>query len=360
MKLDLRSATLAEVCQWVAEHGQAAFRGKQIFQWVQQKGVVDFQAMINLPQDLRQHLATNAFLTTPRILREIQNNTGDTAKLLLEWSDTNTTELVIMLYTNDHSRDRQTCCISTQVGCGMKCAFCATALGGFKRNLTAGEIVAQVQVADAWCRNHGYQGVSNVVYMGMGEPLANFEAVLRSIALLNHPQGLHIGQRKITISTCGIIPQIDALALEGLEIGLAVSLHAPTDELRSFLMPINKTYPIAPLLAACKRYSAATGRRVTYEYALFHGINDSLDAAHCLGRLLKGTLSHVNFIPANQVPETNFSPAEAQQIQKFAHIVEHYGVATSVRESRGGDIAAACGQLRQLHQQETAAQKALR
>jgi len=350
--LDLRSAGQKELIDLVVAAGFAPYRGNQIFQWVQQKGAKSFDAMSNLPQDIISWLKANFVLAAPEVLQENFSAQGDTVKLLLQWEDGHTTEMVIMLYARDKAKDRQTCCISTQVGCGMGCAFCATALDGLKRNLSAGEIVAQVQLADAWCRQHQYPGISNVVYMGMGEPLANMAAVLNSIALLNNSQGMNIGQRRITVSTCGLVPQIYKLAEEELAINLAVSLHAARDEVRTRLMPVNAAYPIADLLQACKHYSKVTGRRITYEYALFDGLNDSEEEAEILARLLKGTLSHVNIIPANLVPETGFLPSGKKKVTQFAQILENHGVAVSVRESRGSDILAACGQLRQQYKKQ--------
>ncbi len=345
--LDLRSVGQKELIEQVMEAGFAPYRGNQVFQWIQQKGAVSFTAMSNLPKDIINWLEANFVLATPEILQENLSAKRDTVKLLLQWQDGNTTEMVIMLYTRNKAKDRQTCCISTQVGCGMGCVFCATALDGFKRNLTAGEIVAQVQLADAWCRRHQFTGISNVVYMGMGEPLANMPAVLKSIGLLNNSQGMNIGQRRITVSTCGLVPQIYKLAEEELAINLAVSLHAAKDEVRNILMPVNAAYPIVDLLQACRHYAKVTGRRITYEYALFEGVNDRKEDAAALGHLLKGTLSHVNLIPANLVPGSGFLPSGKEKVAEFAKVLENHGVPVSVRESRGGDILAACGQLRQ-------------
>ncbi|MDD4571443.1 MAG: 23S rRNA (adenine(2503)-C(2))-methyltransferase RlmN [Clostridia bacterium] len=350
--IELRSLDENEMCAYLKEHGFPAFRGKQLFSWVHQKGIVEFAEMSNLGKELTAFLQANATVCSPKIVKEQINHNQDSAKLLLEFADGILVEIVIMLYERKNSRDRQTVCISTQAGCGMGCAFCATGLNGLERNLTAGEIVSQVLAADAWCEKHGYTGISNVVYMGMGEPLANLAAVLKSISLLNHEKGLKIGQRRITVSTCGLVPQINEMAEKKLAIGLAVSLHATNDELRNKIMPINQKYPIQGLIGAAQNYSAKTGRRVTYEYALFEGVNDSQKEALALAKLLKGQLAHVNLIKANLVKETGFLPAKPETLQKFAEAVAASGVEVTLRESRGSDIDAACGQLRRHFSRE--------
>ena len=347
--LDLHSTSLEELASFLAKAGFPRFRAKQIYQWVQQKGVTSFAEMRNLPKDLQAYLAEHAFLTVPEILTEKHAAQEDTIKFLLRWADGNTTELVLMLYHRKESKERRTCCISTQVGCGMACGFCATALGGLIRNLSPGEIVAQVQTAQRWCVEHGLPGVTNVVYMGMGEPFANTQAVLKSIALLNDPQGIGLGQRHITISTCGLIPGIQALAATGWSVGLAVSLHSAFDQVRNTMMPVNQRYPIAELLAACQQYVEQTGRRVTFEYALFDGVNDQEVDAHALGKLLQGGLYHVNVIPGNPVAETIYRASPPEQRTLFCHIVSSYGVAVTLREAKGLDIDGACGQLRRRY-----------
>lgn len=231
----------------------------------------------------------------------------------------------------------------------MGCAFCATGLSGLHRNLTAGEIVAQVLTGKLWLNQHGLGEVTNLVYMGMGEPFANYQQVMQSLRIINHPDGLNIGQRRVTVSTCGLVPQIKRFADEDAEFGLAISLHAPDDELRSRLMPINRRYGLADLMAACDYYTAKTNRRISYEYALLQGVNDGKEQAQALAELLGGRLAHVNLIPVNFVEETGFLPSPAETLNEFAAILNSRGVETTVREKRGSDIDGACGQLRRNH-----------
>ena len=345
-KTQLWGMTEAELGAWCKENGLPAFRGKQIFSWLQQKNIDDFNAMTNLPKNLQSELDNLADIKLPKIIKEQQSSDGNTVKLLLDFGENILVEIVIMIYEREQARNRRTICISTQAGCAMGCKFCATGINGLERNLTAGEIVSQVAVGNLWCRNHGLDGISNIVYMGMGEPLANLKNVLKSIEVINHEKGLNIGQRKMTISTCGLVPKMYELADLKLQIGLAVSLHSPTDEIRSRLMPVNDKYAIADLMQACDYYTKQTGRRISFEYALLKNVNDSPNFAHLLGRLLKGRLSHVNLIPVNYVKETGFYPADSESIRQFSNIVESYNVETTIREKKGTDIDAACGQLR--------------
>lgn len=345
-KTELLGLTENELSVWCKEQGFPAFRGKQLFNWLQEKNVDDFALMTNLPKNMAAALNETAVIGLPKIVREQQSSDKQTAKLLLEFADGVLVEIVIMVYEREQSKNRRTVCISTQAGCAMGCKFCATGIGGLERNLTTAEIAAQVITANLWCKKQGLEGISNVVYMGMGEPLANLENVLHSLEIINHEKGLNIGQRKITISTCGLVSQIRKLAEHKLQIGLAVSLHAPTDEIRSRLMPVNNRYQIKELLSACDYYAEVTGRRISYEYALLKNVNDSPNFAHLLGRLLKGRLAHVNLIPVNYVEETGFFPADSENVKQFAEIVESYNVEATVREKKGTDIDAACGQLR--------------
>lgn len=345
-KEQLLGLTESQLADWCKEKGMPAFRGKQIFNWLQQKNVDDFALMTNLPKNMIEKLNDMAEIALPKIIREHLSGDGQTAKLLLEFADGVLVEIVIMVYRREQSKNRRTICISTQAGCAMGCKFCATGINGLERNLTAAEIVAQVIMGNIWCEKQGYDGISNIVYMGMGEPLANLPNVLQSIAVINHEKGLNIGQRRITVSTCGLVPQIRLLAEHKLQIGLAVSLHAPSDEIRSRLMPVNQKYGIEELLAACDDYTEQTGRRISYEYALLKNVNDSPNQAHLLGRLLRGRLAHVNLIPVNYVEETGFFPADSENIKQFSEIVESYNVEATVREKKGTDIDAACGQLR--------------
>ncbi len=333
---------LREICKGL---GIPAFKGGILFRWLQQ-GVVDYDAMTNLSKKDRELLAREYPTSLPKIVRENQSKDGTTAKLLLDFGADIMIELVIMLYERQNSRNRHTLCISTQAGCAMGCAFCATGLSGLARNLTAGEIVAQVLVGKLWLNSHGKGEVTNLVYMGMGEPLANYENVMQSLRVVNSADGLNIGQRRITVSSCGLVPQIRRFADEETEIGLAISLHAPNDELRSRIMPVNKRYPLAELLAACDYYTEKTRRRISYEYALLQGVNDGREQALELAGLLGGRLAHINLIPVNFVAETGFLPSNAETLLKFAQILNSRGVETTVRERRGADIDGACGQLR--------------
>jgi 23S rRNA (adenine2503-C2)-methyltransferase len=344
--IDLLGLDIKEIEELVMELGYPVFRAKQIFHWIQNKGVTSFQEMNNLPKDLRAILDEKFFICAPEVSARVESVLGDTAKFLLKFKDGSSIETVLMTYDREESRDRNTVCLSTQVGCGMGCLFCATGLSGMVRNLSAGEIVAQVWAAEHWCQDKNLSNVTNIVYMGMGEPLANLPAVIKSITLLNHPEGLNIGMRRVTVSTCGLVPQIYQLAEDNLGVTLAVSLHAAENSLRSRLMPINNKFPIEDVLEAACFYAEKTGRRVTYEYILLKGVNDREKDAWALGRLLQGHLANVNIIPANPVAETGFLRPDPQVVTKFAQIVTSCGVSTYIREEKGTDISAACGQLR--------------
>jgi len=299
-----------------------------------------------LPLSLQQRLATETALNVPVIAGRQNTATDDTVKLLLSLADGEQIETVLMLYERAQARDRATCCVSSQSGCAMGCAFCASGLFQNPRNLSAGEMVSQVLISTAIAREQGYAGVSNVVFMGMGEPLANLANVKQAILLLNDEQGQNIGQRRITVSTCGLVPQIYELADWGLQIGLAVSLHAAEQALRARLMPAAARYSLPELLAACRYFRKETGRRVTWEYALFAGVNDSEKDAYQLASLLAGEDILVNIIPANTVKEAGFYASKREIIEIFCAILRRQGVNLAVRERRGADIDAACGQLR--------------
>ena len=277
-------------------------------------------------------------------VRELVTDNGDTYKILYETFDGQFVETVLMLY-----RDRATVCVSCQVGARSGCAFCATGIGGLMRNLTAGEMVQQTVDAARRAAELG-RPLTNLVMMGMGEPLQNYADTMRFIGIIHDPRGLNFGARRITISTSGIVPRIDALAGEPYQVNLAVSLHAPNDELRSRLVPINRRYPIAELMAACDRYIAATGRRISFEYALMNGVNSSDEIARELGALLRGRLCHVNVIPFNPVEMLEFERPDPAGIERFAEVLRSTGIPTTVRYSRGVEIAAACGQLRAQHE----------
>ncbi len=363
-KTDLLSLTLPQMQQWLVELGEPPFRAKQLYSWLYQRLATDFSAMTNLPQALRDQLAQEASIG-PMILRsELHSKDGRTRKILLELDDGRLIESVLMLYPPiGESSARATVCVSTQAGCAFGCTFCATDQMGFDRHLTAGEIVAQVlffarELRDApWSargnplgrpvRNAPVDHITNLVLMGMGEPLHNYNNVMQALRILNNPDGFNLGARHMTVSTVGLVPAIRKLSQEPLQVNLAISLHAPTDELRSQTMPINKKYPLEELLTACKDYIAATGRQVTFEYVLLAGVNDTAEYAHLLGELLAPLkqFAHVNCIPVNAT-SADYKPPSGVAIRAFRNILFEHGVSNSVRAERGDDIAAACGQLR--------------
>lgn len=347
-KCDMLGMTPAELKATAKDMGIAAFKGGVMFGWLQQ-GVVDWDKMSNLSLAERARLAAEHPQVLPRVLAEQETRDGTCAKLLLDFGGGVQIEIVIMNYDRKTSKNRHTLCISTQAGCAMGCAFCATGLGGLSRNLTAGEIVAQVLCGKLWLNAHGLGEVTNLVFMGMGEPFANYDEVMKALKVLTAPGGLNLGQRRLTVSTCGLVPQIRRFAEEAGEINLAISLHAPDDTLRDRLMPINRRYPLAELMAACDYYTERTHRRISYEYALLAGINDGDEQIAGLARLLAGRLAHINLIPVNFVAETGFYPSDDETISRFATELNRRGIETSVREKRGTDIDGACGQLRRKH-----------
>ncbi|MDO4581882.1 MAG: 23S rRNA (adenine(2503)-C(2))-methyltransferase RlmN [Bacillota bacterium] len=343
---DLRSASLTELREFVRGLNEPDFRAAQLFAWLQQKGARSYAEMSDLPQALRDKLARQAALTAPAVVERRISARRDTAKLLLEFADGERIEMALLLYDDPHSRERATVCLSTQSGCAMGCKFCATARCADFRNLNAGEIVVQAQYADALARELGFAGVTNVVFMGMGEPLANLDNLRRAIELLNDERGMNIGQRRITVSTCGLVPQIYAMLDWGMQIGLAVSLHSALPEQRAALMPAAARYSPAQLIEACRDYRRRSGRRVTCEYALFAGVNDSVAAADALAALLTGTDILVNIIPANSGGEGGFHASDKQTTAAFAAALAKHGVDVELRRARGQDIEAGCGQLR--------------
>jgi 23S rRNA (adenine2503-C2)-methyltransferase len=358
-KTDLLGLTLPEMQQWLVERGEAPFRAKQIYNWLYQHLVTDFQAMTNLPQALRDRLEQEASIGPMVVRSELHSKDDRTRKVLLELSDGRLIESVLMLYPPiGESSARATVCVSTQAGCAFGCTFCATGQMGFDRHLSAGEIVAQVLLfarelrAAPWSAR-GLPGstpidhITNVVLMGMGEPLHNYNNVLQALRILNSPDGFTLGARHMTVSTVGLVPAIRKLSQEPLQVNLAISLHAATDELRSQTMPVNKKYPLKELLAACQDYIAATGRQVTFEYVLLAGVNDAPEHAHQLGELLAPLkqFAHVNCIPVNAT-SADYRPPGGEAIRAFRNVLFEHGVSNSVRAERGDDIAAACGQLR--------------
>jgi 23S rRNA (adenine2503-C2)-methyltransferase len=340
---------LVELQQFLRSLGEPGFRAKQIAQWVYSSLVFDFDRMTNLPQGLRKRLEENALVMPLKPVIERADDAGMTYKTLFALLDGRTIESVLMLYggKDPSIAERRTVCVSSQVGCAIGCAFCVTGKTGFERNLTAGEIVAEVlYFAHKLTTIPGAQGaITNVVYMGQGEPLANFEQVWKSIELLNSPSGFNLGARHITLSTAGLVPGIVELGKRSLQVGLAVSLHAPNDALRDQLVPVNRSYPLATLMAACREYIRLTNRRITFEYALIHGMNDTLPLAQELANLLQGMLCHVNLIPLNP-GGTSLRRSSRQQVLAFQAELNRRGIPTTVRAERGGHIEAACGQLK--------------
>ncbi len=336
MKADLLSMFPEELGDFVSELGQPKYRGKQIFEALY-KGARNIDEFTTLPKSFREKLTENAFIPTANIKRKLVSAIDGTVKYLYELYDGETVESVFMRYKHGN-----TMCISTQVGCRMGCAFCASTKAGLVRSLAPSEMLLQVLEAE---RDLG-ERVSNIVLMGMGEPLDNYDNVIKFLKLVNHKDGCNIGLRHISLSTCGLVDKIDRLADEGLQITLSVSLHAADDETRKETMPIANRYSIKELLDACRRYIDKTGRRISFEYALISGQNDSIEDAHALGRLLSGMLCHINLIPVNPIKEKNFKRSEKNAIKVFTETIETYKINVTVRRRLGADINASCGQLR--------------
>ena len=339
--VDIKSMTLEELAAWLGEQGEPAFRAKQIFQWLY-RGAISFEEMTNLSKSLRQRLAETAFLAPPTVIRKQVSREDGTIKYLWRLADGNCVESVLMRY-----RHGNTVCISCQVGCRMGCAFCASTIAGKVRDLTPAEMLDQVLFTQI---DSGFP-VSNIVLMGIGEPLDNFETVLRFLTLVNRPEGLNIGMRHISLSTCGLTEQIDKLARYELQLTLSVSLHAPDDETRSQIMPVNRSVGVEKLLESCRQYFEKTGRRVSYEYAMIDGVNDADWQADLLAKRLRGAPAHVNLIPLNEVEESPLKPS--RRVAAFQKRLEGYGVTVTVRRKLGGDIDASCGQLRRKAMKET-------
>ena len=332
--IDLKSQTLEEMTATLKNMGEPSFRGKQIFTWLH-KGVTSFDEMSNLSKPLREKLKEQCYITAPVVARKQVSRLDGTIKYLWELMDGNCIETVVMQYHHGN-----TVCVSSQVGCRMGCAFCASTIAGKVRDLTPSEILDQVIFAQ---KDSGLP-ISNIVLMGIGEPLDNLDNVLRFLELVNHPDGLNIGMRHISLSTCGVIPGIERLAELELQLTLSVSLHAPDSETRSKIMPINRAYDVEELFRACHDYFDKTGRRISFEYAMIDGVNDSDAQADQLARLLKGTLGHVNLIPLNDVEESPLKPS--RRVAAFQKRLERQGVTVTVRRKLGSDIDASCGQLR--------------
>lgn len=343
MKKDILSLLPQELEQELKELGESKFRAKQIFSWLH-RGVRDFDEMSNLPMSLRNKLKENYHLYEPKVLRKQISQLDGTIKYLWELSDGNAVETVVMQYKHGN-----TVCVSSQVGCRQGCAFCASTIGGLVRNLEPSEILDEVLFSEL---NSG-KPISNIVLMGIGEPLDNFDNVMRFLELVNHPEGMNIGMRHISLSTCGLIERFDDLAERDLQLTLSVSLHAPDDETRSRIMPANRGRGVEKLMEACRRYYDRTGRRISFEYAMIDGVNDTERHAHLLAKEARSVAAHVNLIPLNHVEERQFRPSTSGHMKAFIKILEEEGVNVTVRRRLGSDVDASCGQLRRKMQKET-------
>jgi len=344
-KRSIYSLQLKELKDWLKDVNEKPFRAEQIYDWLYTKRVTSFEEMTNLSNALRESLANSFTITTLNTIIQQQSSDG-TIKFLFELHDGYSIETVLMRHEYGNS-----VCVTTQVGCRIGCTFCASTLGGLKRNLEAGEIVAQV-VKVQKALDETNERVSSIVIMGIGEPFDNYDHMLSFLKIVNHDHGLNIGARHITVSTSGIIPKIYQFADENMQINFALSLHAPNTELRSRLMPINRAYKLPELMDAIRYYVNKTGRRISFEYGLFGGVNDQVEHAEELAKLIKGIKCHVNLIPVNYVPERDYVRTPREQIFKFEKTLKNHGINVTIRREHGHDIDAACGQLRAKERKE--------
>jgi 23S rRNA (adenine2503-C2)-methyltransferase len=335
-KLNLLDLTIPELQDMLQTIGQQKFRAKQIFQWLN-RGIKSFDEMSDLSKSLRQELAKIAYIGNLKIKEKLVSKIDGTRKYLFELEDGNIIESVLMEYNHG-----KTACLTSQIGCRMGCKFCASTGIGFIRDLSAGEILDQILSI----QNDINDKIGNIVIMGIGEPFDNYDNVIKFLKLIHESDGLNISYRRITISTCGLIPEIEKFTHENIPVNLSISLHAPNDEAREKTMPVNKKYPIDKLIEACKIYTEVSSRRITFEYALISGENDSQEYAKELAKRLKGMLCHVNLIPVNPIKSADFKRSDRKHIDSFKEILEGYGIETTVRRELGNDISAACGQLR--------------
>ena len=340
--MNLKSMTLGEMTRLFKDMGQPAFRAKQVYTWLH-RGVRSYEEMTNLPKPLRERLAAEYPIYAPKVVRKQESQRDGTIKYIWQLSDGNCVETVLMRYHYGN-----TVCISTEVGCRMGCAFCASTLGGLVRRLEPFEMLDQVLFTQV----DSGQPISHIVLMGIGEPLDNFDNVMRFLELVNSPEGMNISMRHISLSTCGLVPKIDELAKRNLQLTLSVSLHAPNDAVRDTIMPVNKAYPIQELIDACRRYYEATSRRISFEYAMIQGVNDSRENAKELLRRMKGLPCHFNLIPLNHVEESPLKPSSRETVTAFQKCLEDGGIPATVRRTLGGDIDASCGQLRRKYTKE--------
>ena len=337
--MNLKNLTLPELAETIKALGQPPFRAKQVYSWLH-KGVRSYEEMTNLPKNLRDRLGENYPIQAPTVVRRQESRKDGTIKYLWQLSDGNCVETVLMRYHYGN-----TVCISTEVGCRMGCAFCASTLGGLVRRLEPFEMLYQVLFTQV---DSGLP-ISHIVLMGIGEPLDNFDNVMRFLELVNSAEGMNISMRHISLSTCGLVPKIDELAKRNLQLTLSVSLHAPNDGIRDTIMPVNKLYPSQELIDACRRYYEATSRRISFEYAMIGGVNDSRENAKELIRRMKGLPCHFNLIPLNHVEESPLKPSTREAVAAFQKTLEDGGIPATVRRTLGGDIDASCGQLRRKY-----------
>ena len=341
--MNIKAMTLPELEAALKELGEPKFRAKQVYTWLH-KGVRSYDEMTNISKPLREKLKEHYPFTPPTVARKQESKQDGTIKYLWQLSDGNCVETVLMRYHYGN-----TVCISTEVGCRMGCAFCASTIGGLVRRLEPYEMLDEVLFTQV---DSGLP-ISHIVLMGIGEPLDNFDNVMRFLELVNSAEGMNISMRHISLSTCGLVPKIDELAKRKLQISLAISLHGPNDEIRNKIMPVNKAYPSEELIQACRRYYAATSRRIHFEYAMIDGVNDSEANAKELLKRLKGLPAHINLIPLNHVEESPLKPSSKAAVAKFQKILEDGGLTATVRRTLGGDIDASCGQLRRKYTKET-------
>ena len=341
--VNITDYTIEELEEYILSIGEKKFHAKQIFKWIHRMHVESFDEMTDISKSLREKLKENAYILNLKVLDCQVSKKDDTHKFLLKLSDDNAIETVFMRYNHGN-----TLCVSTQVGCKMGCKFCASTKNGWTRNLMASEIEGQIIAVEKYMN----EKISNVVYMGIGEPLDNYDNVVKSVKLINCPEGLGIGARHISISTSGLVDNIKRLADEGLQATLSISLHAVTDEKRKEIMPVANKYSIKELLDACTYYIMKTGRRISFEFALIAGVNDDEETARALAKLLRGMIAHVNLIPVNEIVNGQFKKSKQQDVDRFMGILNSSGVVATVRRELGSDIDAACGQLRQKYLDE--------
>lgn len=334
---DIKSMSLEELKSELCELGERSYTASQIFSWLHKHLASSFDDMTNISKALREKLKKNYYISDCTIEKKLVSVYDDTVKYLFRLSDGELIESVVMKY-----KYGRTICVSSQVGCKMGCSFCASGIAGFVRNLLPGEILSQIYTAEKDLDIR----ISHIVMMGVGEPLDNFDNVMRFLELISNENGQNIGMRNISLSTCGVVSGIYKLLEKKLQLTLSISLHAPSDEIRSKTMPVNKRWNIDELLSACKDYIKATGRRISFEYAMISGVNDSDDCARLLASRLRGMLCHVNLIPVNSVKERDYVKSSSERMERFIHILEKNGINVTVRRTLGSDINASCGQLR--------------